>query len=243
MEARTSTSTTSFQIRNPALVLEDVLQRQRRDLTREPGRTRLVPGRFEAAPVAARRGVDDRVVYGVKRDHAVPVRDRPVHDRDAVRRVRVRGDERREVPVDARLRLDQHGVVDHVEREPLERVVGVAESEVRPDLQHGTARAPRRRPGGTAWPGGGAAVCYGGGRRRGFGRCGSGSASPGSWLRSSAPTAAARSTALWAALIIHARSALASVRTVKPNFILARGSRSNHGCGVYGAIGYSSSWK
>ena len=163
----------------------------------------MVCGRFEAAPVAARRGVDDRVVYGVKRDHAVPVRDRPVHDRDAVRRVRVRGDERREVPVDARLRLDQHGVVDHVEREPLERVVGVAESEVRPDLQHGTARAPRRRPGGTAWPGGGAAVCYGGGRRRGFGRCGSGSASPGSWLRSSAPTAAASSIALCAALIIH----------------------------------------
>ena len=53
-------------------------------------------------------------------------------------------DECREVPVDAWLRLDQHGVVDHVEREPLERVVGVAEREVRPDLQHGTA-APRPR--------------------------------------------------------------------------------------------------
>ena len=134
-----------FQIRNPVLVLKDVLQRQRRDLTRERGRTRLVPGgRSEAASVAARRGINERVVYGVKRDHAVPVRDRPVHDRDAVRRIRVRGDECREVPVDAWLRLDQHGVVDHVEREPLERVVGVAEREVRPDLQHGTA-APRPR--------------------------------------------------------------------------------------------------
>ena len=55
---------------------------------------------------------------------------------------------------------------------------------------------------------------------------------------SSAPTAAATSTALWAALIIHARSALVSVRTplrsVKLNLCYETrgspaGSRSNHG--------------
>ncbi|CAH0372391.1 unnamed protein product [Pelagomonas calceolata] len=204
-----------FQIRNPVLVLKDVLQRQRRDLTRERGRKRLAPGgRFEAASVAARRGIDERVVYGVKRDHAVPVRDRPVHDRDAVRRVCVRGDERREVPVDAWLRLASTVWLITSSASRLNGSLALPNARCAPTCSMELLRHDRAS---AATPS----------RRHRFARCGRARRTQVTfrpvwfkkrkfgqpWLRSSTPTAAATSTALWAALIVHARSALAWVRT------------------------------
>ena len=72
------------------------------------------------------------------------------------------------------------------------------------------------------------------------------------WLRSSAPTAAATSTALWAALIVHARSALASVRTplrsyplrsVKPTSYSPEAHARTTAVAFMRAIGYSRMWK